>query len=146
MNLEGDVTIAFYILFGDIMSMRILNEHEENSFLQPPKAPIYDVIKIKLEEEKMYEVIKWNIRMLGRKYDIPRAVLLLTPISIPLRDRPEMFFCSQIVMYMLKENTIVKIDDTLDINHMKPDHVYDWLLVQQIGGIKELEDKLNGEE
>lgn len=145
MNLEGDVTIAFYILFGDIMSMRILNEHEENSFLQLPKAPIYEVIKIKLEEEKMYEVIKWNIRMLGRKYDIPRAVLLLTPISIPLRDRPENFFCSQIVMYMLKENNIVEIDDTLDINHMKPDHVYEWL-VQQIGGIKELEDKLNGEE
>lgn len=143
-NLEGDITVAFYILFGDIFSMRILNDEEENTFLQLPKAPIYEIIKIKLEEEKMYEVIKWNICMLGRNYDITRAVLLLTPISISLNTRPEKFFCSQIIMYMLKENDIVEVEGSLDINHMKPDHVYEWLF-QKNKGIKENVTELNGE-
>ena len=49
-DLTGDVTVAFYILFGDIMSMRILKEDEENTFLQPPASTIYDTLKIQLDE------------------------------------------------------------------------------------------------
>jgi len=143
-NLTGDITVAFYILFGDIMSMRILKEDEENAFLQPPTSAIYDTLKIKLDEEHMYNVIKWNIKMLGRNYDIPRAVLLLTPFSIPPGERPEKFFCSQVVMYMIKETSILTVEGALDIDHMKPDHVYDWL-VQKIDSIKVKEIIENGE-
>ena len=143
-DLTGDVTVAFYILFGDIMSMRILKEDEENTFLQPPTSTIYDTLKIQLDEEHMYNVIKWNIRMLGRSYDIPRAILLLTPFSIPPGQRPEKFFCSQLVMYMIKENEIFSVEDTYDIDHMKPDDVYEWL-AQKIDTIKVNKIIENGE-
>ena len=92
----------------------------------------------------MYNVIKWNIRMLGRSYDIPRAILLLTPFSIPPGQRPEKFFCSQLVMYMIKENEIFSVEDTYDIDHMKPDDVYEWL-AQKIDTIKVNKIIENGE-
>ena len=144
-QLQGEIIVAFYILFGDVMSIRILNKNEENTFLQPPTSPIYETLTLTLDEEKMYEVIKWNIRMIGRSYDIPRAVLLLTPFSYPTSDRPEKFFCSQVIMYMLKENNLLEVEDTLDMDHMKPDHVYEWL-VQKIDSIKEKDDTENGEQ
>ena len=143
-DLKGDIMVSFYILFGDIMSMRILSEEEENTFLQPPTSNIYDTLKIKLDEEHMYEVIKWNISMLGRSYDIPRAILLLTPFSIPPEQRPEKFFCSQVVMYMIKETNIVEVEEGLDIDHMKPDDVFNWLS-EKLNSIKANKNDGNGE-
>ena len=143
-NKQGEITVAFYILFGDILSMRVLDDKEENVFYQPPTESIYETVTLTLEEEKMYDVIKWNICMLGRNYDIIRAVLLLSPITFSSPERPEKFFCSQLIMYMLKENNIINIEDSLNIDHMKPDHVYQWL-VEKVNSIKVDEKKENGQ-
>lgn len=140
---KGEMNIAFYILFGDVVSMRILNDMEEDTFLRPAKHPIYSMLKIPVEEEKLHEVITWNVKHLGRKYDIPRALLLLTPWSLPLENPPEEFFCSQIIMYMIKENNLVPVEDDLDIDHMKPDDVYRWLFTK-LSSIKEEENSENG--
>merc|ERR1719248_347264 len=78
-KMSGNITVAFYILFGDVMSMRILSDTEEDEFLKIPKEPVYETLTLQLEEEKYHELIEWNVKMLGRNYDIPRAVLLLTP-------------------------------------------------------------------
>lgn len=135
-KMKGNIIVAFYILFGDVMSMRILSDTEDDEFLKIPKEPVYQTITLKLEEEKFHDLLQWNIKMLGRKYDIPRAILLLTPFSFPTGSRPETFFCSQAVMYMIKENDLLPVENDLDIDHMKPDHVYSWLL-QKIQHIKE---------
>lgn len=143
-TMKGNKVVSFYILFGGVMSMRILSDGEENEFFKLPSKPVYESVVITLDEEQCHNIIKWNIRMLGRSYDIPRAVLLLTPFSLPHEARPETFFCSQIVMYMIKENDIFNVEDDLDIDHMKPDHVHTWLL-QKVETIKEEADKENGE-
>ena len=135
-KLRGNITVAFYILFGGVMSMRILSDEEDDDFFKMPKAPVYETVTLMLELEKYHELIGWNIKMLGRTYDIPRAVLLLTPFSYPTNSRPESFFCSQLIMYMIKEVNLLPVEDTLDIDHVKPDHVYAWLL-QKIKHIKE---------
>ena len=141
-KMSGNITVAFYILFGDVMSMRILSDTEEDEFLKIPKEPVYETVPLQLEEEQYHDLIALNVKMLGRKYDIPRAVLLLTPFSYPTTSKPETFFCSQLVMHIIKDNNLLPIEDTLDIDHMKPDDVYQWLL-QKINHIKDQSNKAN---
>lgn len=138
-HMTGEVVVAFYILFGGIFSMRLLTDDNEDEFHKIPKKPIYESLVITLDEDKFHDMIKWNVRMLGRSYDIPRAVLLLTPFSFPHVDRPESFFCSQLIMYMIKDCEILTVEQDIDIDHMKPDHVYEWLL-QKVQSIKEEND------
>lgn len=121
-TMSGEVVVAFYILFGGIYSLRFLNEDDED-FYKPPAAPVYECVTLPVEDPN--ELIAWNIRHLGRPYDIPRALLVMTPFSFPNKEAPEKFFCSQIVPYMLSENNVATTED--DIDHMKPDAVYEWL-------------------
>ena len=41
-------------------------------------------------------------------------------------EDPKKFFCSQMMMYMLKTQKLFTVKD-VNINHMKPDDVYAWL-------------------
>jgi hypothetical protein len=74
-----------------------------------------------------YSVIKWNLKNLGRGYDIPRAVCLLLPFTMKTDKtvKPEKFFCSQLVMHMLVDCELFQTGQNID--HMTPDNVFTFL-------------------
>jgi len=127
-SMSGTHTLAFYILFGGVVSVRFLDEANEDPFYQPIQDEIYDVIPMKVEEEQFYEIISWHIKHLGRSYDIPKALFSVTPFFPWQAAVPEKFFCSQLVMYMVSENNMWEVSRNLNIDHMSPDAVYECLL------------------
>lgn len=127
LDMKGIQTVAFYILFGDVVSIRFLSEEHDDLFYQPIQKDIYESVEINMEEDKFFNVVTWNIKHLGRPYDIPRAILCVTPFSTQVIDNnPDRFFCSQMVMYMMKENNLATMEN-LNIDHMSPNDVYCWL-------------------
>ena len=86
----------------------------------------------------MQKIIGYNLRQLGKSYDIPRAILLLSSVTLRLQGEPDQFFCSQLVMHTLKhaELYIDDINQLVDINHMTPVNVYDWLSNRKPRSIK----------
>ena len=116
-------------MWGDVVSVRFLDTMNEDVLMRPPETPVYDSIRIPLKMESLQKVIGYNLRQLGKPYDIPRALMLLT--SFTLRTDPNVcpskFFCSQLVMYTLKHANLFDMSEVEDINHMTPLMVYQWL-------------------
>jgi len=120
---KGSVHFCFYVLLNEVVSIRFFNDLGD-TFNSPPTEEIYDTITIEMsgiEELKSY--ITWNLCQLNKPYDILRACLLFLPVTLRTDNNPDKFFCSQLVMHSLKD--IYPCDK--DINHMKPDDVYEWM-------------------
>lgn len=131
-GMKGKLTVAFYILFGGVVSLRFLDESNEDPFYKPIQDEIYDVITLKVDEEKFYNIVTWHVKHLGRSYDIPKALFSVTPFFPWSTNVPEKFFCSQMIMYMIRENEIMEVDRSFNIDHMTPDAVYEFLLSTEV--------------
>lgn len=133
------LNVCFYIMWGDVVSVRYLSELSEDPLMSPPCGPVYENITIPLELEEMQKIVGYSLRQLGKPYDIPRALLLFSHVTLRLQGNPDQFFCSQLVMHTLQhaglyEEEIKKLDN---INHMTPLNVYEWLSKQKPRSIKE---------
>ena len=124
-TVEGKVKICFYILWNDVVSIRFFN-NLGNDFYNPTEE-VYDTVSLQIPTvEKLKDFIVWNLCQVGKPYDLARALCLFLPLTIRT-ENPQKFFCSQLVMHGL-ENIGYKVDQ--DINHMKPDDVYNWLTIK----------------
>lgn len=143
----GDLNVCFYILFGGVVSLRFLSNLSDDAFTRPPAAPVYDIITLPIEDlEKLQSVVKWSVCQLGKSYDIPRALLTMTPLTLRLADEnPDQYFCSQMMMYLFKTQNFFDVTG-VNINHMKPDDVWVWLNEQIKGTDKEREDGIKEED
>jgi len=126
--------VCFYIMWGGVVSVRFLHHLSEDELMQPPKEPLYETVRIPLNEDIMEKVVCYNLRQLGRPYDIPRAVCLLSLYTLRLHGAPDKFFCSQLVMHTFKNCDLFtkSIECQPNINHMTPSNVYDWLVKQPL--------------
>tara|TARA_A100001015_G_scaffold303486_1_gene393216 strand:+ start:462 stop:1094 length:633 start_codon:yes stop_codon:yes gene_type:complete len=129
------LTVCFYVMWGDVVSVRFLNELTDDPLMRPPEEPVYETITINLEVEELQKVVGYNLRQLGKTYDIPRALLLFSHFTLRTNPNevPSQFFCSQLVMHTLKHAGIyeAEMDKLKDINHMTPLMVYEWLKEQK---------------
>lgn len=133
------LNICFYIMWGEEVSLRYLSELSDDPFMSPAAEPVYETISIPLELEEMQQVIGYLLCQLGKPYDIPRALLTFSHVTLRLQGEPDKFFCSQLVMHALKYAEIYKdeMKECKDINHMQPECVYQWLSKQEPRSIKE---------
>lgn len=127
-NHVGDLNVCFYILFGGVVSVRFLSELHDDVFFRPPVKPVYEIVSIPLNDvEDVQTLVKWSVCQIGKPYDVPRALLTMTPVTLRLEDdNPDKFFCSQMMMYLFKTQKLFDVSDA-NINHMKPDDVWMWL-------------------
>lgn len=124
-KIKKKIHFCFYVLLNEVVSIRFFNDLGDE-FNAPPDDEIYETIKIEVESiEKLKEYITWNLCQINKPYDLVRAALLFFPVTLRTLDIPDKFFCSQLVMHSLKKLEMPMPDK--DINHMKPDDVYDWL-------------------
>ena len=124
-KIKKKIHFCFYVLLNEVVSIRFFNDLGDE-FNAPPNDEIYETIKIDVGTiEKLKEYITWNLCQINKSYDLIRAALLFFPVTLRTLDQPDKFFCSQLVMHSLK-NLEMPMPDK-DINHMKPDDVYDWL-------------------
>lgn len=123
------LNICFFVLWGEAVDSRFLSKLAENAISRPPEEPTYENIVVPLELEELKNVVQYSLRQVGKSYDIPRALLLFSPLTLRTDDSPEKFFCSQLVMHTFKQLDSYAEDmkSLEDINHMKPDDVYNWL-------------------
>lgn len=132
------VNACFYIMFGDKLDVRFLNPISTDPLMRPPERPVYETISIPVTDTEQEAMVSFLVQNLGRSYDVPRALLLLSAVTLRLEGQPEKYFCSQLVMHTLKVAGIYKDDMArLDINHMTPLNVYTWLSSQKPRVLKE---------
>lgn len=119
----GKIHFCFYVLLNEVVSIRFFNDLGDD-FSSPPTEEIYDTITLETSGiEELKSFITWNLRQINKPYDIIRACFLFFPFTLRTEETPQQFFCSQLVMHSLK----YKYTCNKDINHMKPDDVYEWL-------------------
>lgn len=124
-GVKGKVHFCFYILLNDYVDIRFFNDLGDDFY--NPNPEVYDTIEIYVESmELVKDYVEWNLCQLGRSYDLLRAMCLFLPFTLRT-EIPTKFFCSQLVMHSLKE---IGWTTKQDINHMKPDDVYDWLSIK----------------
>ncbi len=141
------LNVCFYVMWGDTVSIRYLNELSDDPLMSPPSGPVYETISLPLEMEEIQKIVGYNLRQLGKPYDIPRALLLFSSVTLRLSGEPDQFFCSQLVMHTLKHGGLYvdEINLLKDINHMTPVNVYDWLTNQKPRGINKEESEAKDE-
>lgn len=129
---------CFYIMWGEEVSLRYLSDLSDDPFMSPAAKPVYETITIPLELEEMQKVVGYLLRQLGKPYDIPRALLTFSHVTLRLHGEPDKFFCSQLVMHALQYAEMYKdeIKECKNINHMQPECVYKWLVKQEPRTIK----------
>lgn len=137
---NGKLIVCFYINWGETVSCRYLSELIDDPYLQPPSRPVYDTIPIKISIEQSDKLVMFYLRNMGKPYDYFRAVLTLCPITLRSRN-PNRFYCSQLVLYSLKE---IGIEFECDIDHVSPLDVYKLLKNMPIN--KELSADKDGPE
>ena len=125
--------VCFYIMWGGVVSVRFLNTLTNDPLMRPPELPVYDTLHVSLNDDEIETVVRYNIKQLGRAYDIPRAVFLLTRFTLRLDGEPKKFFCSQLVMYTFRAAKLytTSLESISNINHMSPTDVFEWLSVQK---------------
>lgn len=130
-TVKGKVHFCFYVLLNDYVDIRFFNELGDDFYNPVPE--VYDTIVIQLESmEVLKEYVEWNLCQLGRSYDLLRATCLFLPFTLRT-NIPTKFFCSQLVMHSLRE---IGWTTDQDINHMKPDDVYNWLSIKVNENVK----------
>lgn len=123
--LKGKVEICFYILWNDVVSIRFFNRLGDD--FHNPTDEVYDTIVVEINSiEHLKEYIIWNLCQVGKPYDFLSAACLFLPVTLK-NEMPQKFFCSQLVMHGLRE---IGLQPDTDINHMKPDDVYEWLTIK----------------
>jgi len=132
---EKRVHVCFYVMWGETVSVRFLDPSHKDPFLHPPSQPTYENITIPVTMDQMHAVLEYNLKQIGKPYDIPRAILLFSWKTLPVHGVPTKFFCSQLVLYALEQLQIFPMDH-LSLDHMTPTSVYDWLLHEQEDSIK----------
>lgn len=133
-NKKGVLQFCFYILWNDKVSVRFYNDMADDNFNNYPTEDVYDTVTLEIEGiETLKNFISFYLKQINKPYDIVRALLLFSPVTMRLNQEPSRWFCSQLVMHSLKH---LGMECNNDINHMKPDDVYDWLT----GSIKALEN------
>jgi len=142
------LNVCFYVMWGDVVSVRFLTNLHDNPLMSPPRGPVYENVTLQLEVEELQTIVGYNLRQLGKPYDIPRALMLLSHITIRLDGEPDKFFCSQLIMHTLLNSGLYvdEIKQLKNINHMTPTNVYDWLTKQKPKTIKQdgAQEKTNG--
>lgn len=124
-NYRGKIIVCFHINWGEQVSCRYLSDIITEPYFRPPEAPVYDNISLNLSIEQNQKIISFHLRQLGKPYDYLRAILSIAPLTLRTLDTiPNRFFCSQLVLYTLREIGI-HIDG--DINHQTPLAVYKFL-------------------
>ncbi len=120
---KGKIIVCFYINWGEKLSCRYLSNVIDDPYYRPPEPPVYDTLSIECDLDKINKITSFYLLQLGKSYDYVRAVLTLAPVTLRsnFEELPETYFCSQVVMYSLREIGL-ECDD--DINHMKPLDVY----------------------
>ena len=124
---KGMLNVGFYILFGECFTVRFLSKNNAEPFLRTPASPVYETCVLPLKSvDDYHSLICWNIRNLGKQYDIPRAVCVLLPVTLGTPPVMDKFFCSQLIMHMGRDNNLFDVGD-LNIDHVTPDDVYRFL-------------------
>lgn len=119
---KGKIIVCFFINWGEKLSCRYLSDMIDDPYFRPPEQPVYDTLSIECDLDKINKITSFYLLQLGKPYDYMRAVLTLAPVTLrSTPDKPDKYFCSQVVMYSLRE---IGIECEDDINHMKPLDVY----------------------
>jgi len=124
-RVKGKLHFCFYVLLNDYVDIRFFNDLGDDFYNPVPE--VYDTIEIEIDSmQRLKDFVVYNLCQLGKSYDLCRAVCLYLPFTLRTHQ-PDKFFCSQLVMHSLNH---IDITTDQDINHMKPDDVYDWLTIK----------------
>ena len=137
---KGKIIVCFYINWGEKLSCRYLSNVIDDPYYRPPEPPVYDTLSIECDLDKLNRIASFYLLQLGKPYDYFRAVLTLAPITLRsnFETLPDKYFCSQVVMYSLRE---IGFECDEDMNHMKPLDVYRFVKKHSINTN---DDNING--
>ena len=99
---DGKLHICFYILWGDVLSYRLLKFQHNNPFYRVLDESQSAQLKINLSQENEMKVASFLISQCGKPYDYTGAVCYFVPLRHSQTEY-EKYYCSELMVCALKQ-------------------------------------------
>ena len=122
---DGKLHVCFYILWGNVLSYRLLKYQHNNPFYRVLDDSQAKKIKINLNQENEMKIASFLLSQCGKPYDYNAAVCYFVPLR---NSRPEyeQYYCSELMVCALQQCRLL-----LDVNPsgVTPNYLYKLLSV-----------------
>ena len=94
---EENINLCFYVLWGDVVTYRLLKHSHTNPFYRMPNDIQYTNVALNLTKANQHKLLLWLFRQMKKEYDYPGALGFFVPFRRS-HDEYESYFCSQLMV------------------------------------------------
>jgi len=99
---DGMLHLCFYILWGDVLSYRLLKYQHNNPFYRMMDKSQASYVKINADMNKQKKLAKFLLSQCGKPYDYTAAVLHFVPFRKSSSEYEE-YYCSELMVCALQQ-------------------------------------------
>ena len=121
---EGELHICFYILWGDVLSYRLLKYQHNNPFYRVMDESSAACVPITLSKDNETKVGNFLLSQCGKPYDYAAALLYLVPLRSPNTEYSQ-YYCSELMVCALQQCRMLQ---TVNPSGITPNHLYNLLV------------------
>lgn len=94
---EDNINLCFYVLWGDVVTYRLLKHSHTNPFYRMPNDIQYTNVSLNLNMEQQHKAVHWLFKQMKKEYDYPGALGFFVPFR-SASDEYQSYFCSQLMV------------------------------------------------
>tara|TARA_B110000008_G_scaffold279507_1_gene326885 strand:+ start:2179 stop:2742 length:564 start_codon:yes stop_codon:yes gene_type:complete len=117
---DGKLHVCFYILWGDVLSYRLLKYQHNNPFYRVLDDSQAEKLRINLSQENEMKIASFLMSQCGKPYDYTAAVCYFVPLRNSSPEY-EQYYCSELMVCALQQCRML-----LEVNPsgITPNHLY----------------------
>jgi|TARA_B110000858_G_scaffold185829_1_gene228379 hypothetical protein len=117
---DGKLHICFYILWGDVLSYRLLKYQHNNPFYRiADEAQSANVpINVSMQEEQ--KMVSFLLNQCGKSYDYTGALMFFVPLRNSMTEYDQ-YYCSELMVCTLQQ---VRQLPGVNASGVTPNHLY----------------------
>jgi len=122
---DGNLHICFYILWGDVLSYRLLKFQHNNPFYRILDDSQASKVPITLTDQNETKLANFLLEQIGKPYDYGAALMYFVPLRNTQTEYPQ-YYCSELMVCALQQCRMLQ-----DVNPsgVTPNHLYRLLVV-----------------
>lgn len=117
---DGRIHICFYILWGDVLSYRLLKYQHNNPFYRILDDTCAANIPVNLSLDNEYKLGKFLLSQCGKPYDYAGALLYAVPLRTSNSEYPQ-YYCSELMVCALQQCRMLQ---TINPSGVTPNKLY----------------------
>jgi len=122
---DGKLHVCFYILWGDVLSYRLLKYNHNNPFYRVLDESQASNVAINISNENEMKLAKFLMAQVGKPYDYTAAVMFFVPLRHSQTEYPQ-YYCSELMVCALQQCRMLQ---SVNPSGVTPNKLYKLLTV-----------------